>query len=106
MSRVIAPFDHVAFWIQEEERVMSYDVLVKWCSQYPEYAEQISTLFLDDTMQRLQEGEVQHMLALTDEERYSEIWDHPDAEEIVLRLLREQGRPVPPAAGSRSLLPA
>ncbi|HEY2382873.1 MAG TPA: hypothetical protein VGK48_16985 [Terriglobia bacterium] len=51
---------------------------------------------MEDTLHRLQEGELQHMLVLSDEERYSEICDKPDADEYALKLLREQGRPVPP----------
>jgi hypothetical protein len=76
---------------------MTYDLLVEWCGHYPEYTKRLSRLFLEHAVDRLKKGERQHLLALTDEERYSEIWDHPDADLYALEVLQQQDRLMPPA---------
>ena len=96
MLRLVPPFDDLKDIIRRNGPVLSYDVLVKWCGRYPEYTNQLSTWFVDYAVRRLQKGEHQHLLTLTDEERYSPFWDHPDADEYALELLREQSRLMPP----------
>jgi hypothetical protein len=81
---------------QEDAPGLSYEILVKRCGHYPEYTNQLSEWFVDYAVRRSQKGEHQHLLSVTDEERYSPFWDHPDADEYALELLREQGRLMPP----------
>jgi hypothetical protein len=96
MIETMVRFEDVERWVQLEEPVMSYEVLVKWCARYPQYSEELSRLFLDEAVHLLHAGELQHLLVLTDEERYSPFWDYPDADMYAMEVLREQGRPVPP----------
>ncbi len=74
----------------------SYDAVIRWCGRYPQYSEHLASFFVTWAVQCIRGGEPQQLIVLEDEERLEGGFEFPGADDHALKILRRQGRLMPP----------